>query len=288
MTTPLALPFPNPKDTLATFGLRPKRSFGQNFLSDSRLVDRIAQLTPAGAFVVEIGAGLGGLTVQLLNRGHVVAAIERDRDLIPVLQTRLADALQSKQLTLLEADAKSLDYDSLFSVHARPRVLVGNLPYNLTGPLLQRATQGAAMFDRAIFLVQLEVADRLTAQPSTKAYGGLSVFAQNAFHVRKQFLVKRGAFYPQPQVDSAVIVLDPRTEPHVEEGPLLQQLVSAAFQKRRKTLRNAWSGLFGLAAAELEAFATGAAIALDRRGETLSIEEFARMCKTIAQRHTSA
>lgn len=288
MTTTAPIPFPHPKETLNEFGLRPKRSFGQNFLCDEHLVDRIAQLAPPKAVVVEIGAGIGGLTALLLNRGHHVIAIERDRDLLPVLRTRLAAGLQSGKLELCEADAKTVDYAALFAAHPRPHVLVGNLPYNLTGPLLQRATDCAPLLDRAVFLVQLEVAQRLAALPSHKTYGGLSVFAQNAFAVHKSFLVRRGAFYPQPQVDSAVIVLDPLGQPHIEEGPLLRGLVSSAFQKRRKTLRNAWQGVFGMAGAELAASAADAEIDLDRRGETLSVADFARMCKSIAARQANS
>lgn len=275
-------PFPNPKETLVEHGLRPKRSFGQNFLCDAHLVDRIASTCPPSSFVIEIGAGLGGLTTVLLNRGHRVVAIERDRDMLPVLESRLAGAIESRQLQLCEADAKTVDYAGKLTAEPRPRVLSGNLPYNLTGPLLQRATECAALLDKAVFLVQLEVADRLIAPPDTEHYGGLSVFVQNAFTVKREFVVRRGAFYPQPQVDSAVVSLTPREVPYSEETPVFRGLVNGAFQKRRKTLRNAWAGVGDLSPEELAAAAERAGIRLDDRGETLGVEQFATMSRAIA------
>lgn len=275
--------FPNPKETLNEHGLRPKRSFGQNFLCDAHLVQRIADLCAPNSFAVEIGAGLGGLTTVMLNCGHRVFAIERDRDMLPILSSRLEGAIQSGQLELCEADAKSVDYPAVFGAHPGPRALMGNLPYNLTGPLLQRATECAALLDRAVFLVQLEVADRLTAPPAGENYGGLSVFVQNAFTVKREFLVRRGAFYPQPGVDSAVVSMHPLAEPHSEETEVFRGLVNGAFQKRRKTLRNAWSGVGGLNTEQLTAAATQAGISLDERGETLGVGQFAAMARAVEQ-----
>jgi 16S rRNA (adenine1518-N6/adenine1519-N6)-dimethyltransferase len=277
----VTLQFPNPKETLLAYGLRPKRSFGQNFLCDANLVDRIAALCPPNAFAIEIGAGLGGLTVSMLNRGHRVFAIERDRDMLPILNERLAEAITSGQLQLCEADAKTVDYESVLLANPHPRVVSGNLPYNLTGPLLQRATECAPHLDRAIFLVQLEVADRLTAEANSKNYGGLSVFAQNSFTVRREFIVRRGAFYPQPQVDSAVVTLDPRPTPHSRETPLFRAVVNGAFQQRRKTLRNSWSNLPAVSSDLLARCAERSHIDLSARGETLTVEQFALMAHTL-------
>jgi 16S rRNA (adenine1518-N6/adenine1519-N6)-dimethyltransferase len=270
------LPFPTPKALLQQFGLSPKKSFGQNFLCDAHLVDKIAALAPPESNVFEIGAGMGGLTVALLNRGHRVIAIERDRDMIPILQETLAEPLSSGQLTLLEADAKSVDYQSYMQATPGSWTLTGNLPYNLTGLLLQRATELAQHLVRAVFLVQLEVADRLAAAPASEAYGALSVYSQAAFHVQRAFVVKRGAFLPQPNVDSAVVTLDTLTPPRARETREFRSLVNAAFQQRRKTLRNAWRSL-GLESAALEQLAVTAGVSLDARGETLSVVDFARV-----------
>lgn len=278
--------FPLPKQTLERHGLRPKRSFGQNFLCDQSLVDKIAgSCGEEPGTVVEIGAGLGGLTYCLLERGHHVIAIERDRDMIPILSELSAFNLSATdafgeqnsapRFRLLEADAKTVDYGELFGSGAEPRVLCGNLPYNLTGVLMRRAIELAPVLQRVVFLVQLEVADRLAAPPNSAAYGALSVFAQAAFIPERSFIVRRGAFYPQPGVDSAVVTLSPRAD-RVAETPRFQQVVSSAFAARRKTLRNAWRAL-GLGSEQLEAYAARAHISLDARGETLGVDDFRRM-----------
>jgi 16S rRNA (adenine1518-N6/adenine1519-N6)-dimethyltransferase len=268
--------FPLPKATLQRFDLRAKKSFGQNFLADQALVDRIAALAgPKPTQVVEIGAGLGGLTARLLARGHRVVAVERDRDMARVLRELFADALCEGTLELLEADAKTTD----LAVHLRPgpAVLMGNLPYQITGALLQRAVELRDSFETNVFLVQREVADRITAAPGTKIYGALSVFCQAAFDVNRAFIVRRGAFYPQPNVDSAVVVLRRQDAPRAQETPAFRELVRRAFRERRKVLRNAWRGVLGASTLELEAAANAADVRLDARGETLDVEAFARM-----------
>ncbi len=270
-----------PKSTLERFGLRPKKSFGQNFLTDPHLADRIVdQAGPGVAHVVEIGAGLGGLTARLLARGHRVTAVERDRDLVPVLHDLFAAPITSGQLEVLEIDAKSLDLTNAFDADKRS-VLMGNLPYQITGPLLQRAVGARSSIDVAVFLVQREVADRLAAAPSSKTYGALSVFCQAGFDVERSFIVRRGAFYPQPNVDSAVVTLKPLSEPHSEETETFRAVVQGAFRERRKTLRNAWKGVCDLSREQLQQAATNAQIDLDARGETLDVTAFARMSRVI-------
>jgi len=278
----VSIDFPTPKATLAQYDLRPKKSFGQNFLADAQLVDRIAALAGDRAHVIEIGAGLGGLTACLLNRGHRVTAIERDRDLIAVLTDVLQPALQDGSLKILEEDAKAVDVAELFA-GAERRVLMGNLPYQITGPLLQNAVVTQGSLDLAVFLVQKEVADRLCAAPSSKTYGALSVFAQAAFEVTRAMIVRRGAFYPQPNVDSAVVTLTPRRPPISEETEAFRQLVQGAFRERRKVLRNSWKGVLGASRQALEAAATECGISLDARGETLSVEHFARMAVRLSR-----
>ncbi|HEY6561592.1 MAG TPA: 16S rRNA (adenine(1518)-N(6)/adenine(1519)-N(6))-dimethyltransferase RsmA [Polyangiaceae bacterium] len=268
---------------LQRHGLRAKKHFGQNFLMDAELATRIAELltTPERGTVVEIGAGTGALTARLLERAARVIAIERDRDLLPVLRAELADALDSGALELLETDAKSCDWASLLATQPRPHVVGGNLPYQITGPLLRSVGLAAPVLDRVVFLVQLEVADRLVAQPLTDAYGALSVFAQNAFEAQRAFVVRRGAFYPQPGVDSAVVVLVPREAGESPESEEFRALVRAAFAQRRKTLRNAWHGVLSTDATGLERAARDAGIDLSLRGEALSVAAFARMARAL-------
>jgi len=278
---------PNPSDTrdqravLDRHGLKPKRSFGQNFLLDRHLCERIAQLVaPPGAFVIEIGAGLGALTVPLLAQAREVLAIERDRELVPVLEAEFAESIARGRLRIVEADAKSFDYDAALDAAAAPRAVVGNLPYNLTGPLLERLIGLSSKLERAGALVQLEVADRLAATPDSEAYGALSVFAQAAFRVARPLVVRRGAFFPQPNVDSAVVVFEPHPTPLASETPMFRGLVKGAFGQRRKKLKNAWQKL--AAPEALAAAAERAGIGLDQRGETLSVLDFARMAKELA------
>lgn len=271
----------SPKVLLERYGLRPKYSFGQNFLADERLATRIAEACGAsGGSVVELGSGLGALTRPLLASGvSWVLAVERDRDLVPALAQELASEVEAGRLVIREDDAKSVDFVEALAGRPTPHVVAGNLPYQITGPLLEKAVHSAPSIARAVFLVQLEVADRLAAAPGSDAYGALSVFAQRAFRVERAFVVRRGAFYPQPNVDSAVVVLEPRGAP--AESEEFRQVVRQAFGQRRKKLKNAWAGLFGGRGIDLEAAAARAQIDLSLRGETLAVADFVRMAEEL-------
>jgi len=256
----------DPRAVLREAGLVPKRSFGQSFLVAPDVARRIAEaavpdVEVGSATVVEIGAGTGALTCQLAERAKHVVAIERDRDLVPILRASLPENVE-----VVEADAKAHDY-------GRGIVLAGNLPYQLTGPLLERAVASEGLV-RAVFMVQDEVADRLLARPGTKQYGALTVFVRAAFDVGRLLRVGAASFYPRPEVTSAVVVLTPRRD-RIEETERFRALVHAAFAKRRKTLRNAWRGLGPDDV--IEEAARRAGISLDARGETLSVEQFAAM-----------
>jgi 16S rRNA (adenine1518-N6/adenine1519-N6)-dimethyltransferase len=264
------------RDAFRERGLSPKKSFGQNFLSDPKLAARVADFVTVerGGTVVEIGAGLGALTEPLLERASLVVAIERDRDLCPILREAFAEPLARGTLVLLEADAKSVDLGALAAQGPAPRAIAGNLPYQITGPILQAVTGVADKIDRAVLMVQAEVAERLVAAPGTSAYGALTVFVTAAFTVRLELRVSPGAFSPRPGVASAVVSLVPRRPRIATETEALREAIKAAFAQRRKTLRNAWSKI--APAADLARRAERAGIDLDRRGETLSVEEFAR------------
>ena len=274
----------DPKSLLARHGLQPKKSFGQNFLADTRLAERIAALAAPdrGGTVIEVGAGLGALTRPLLARAERIVAIERDRDLCAALRADFRGAIMEGRLELLEADAKRVHLNSRWAGHPRPHGLAGNLPYQISGPLLRSATSVAHLVQRVVFLVQLEVAERIVAEPATRAYGALSVFVQTCFDGARALLVRRGAFYPQPGVDSAVVVLVPKPRPLAGETPALRALVTAAFAQRRKKLQNAWRGVLGLDPHALASAAARAGIDLDRRGETLSPAEFVTMEREVS------
>lgn len=273
-----------PGRLLSAWSLSPKYHFGQNFLCNADVTERIAERVVQGeaGTVIEIGAGLGALTEPLLKRAALVIAIERDRDLIPVLNDVFCDAVQESRLIILEEDAKTTDYAALFAQHAAPYFIAGNLPYQLTGPLLRRAVELAPIVQRAVFMVQAEVASRLCAAPSTAEYGALTIFCQACFTIQKLWTLKPGSFYPQPKVESAVIELIPRRPPIAEETPMFRDLVQAAFRQRRKKLRNSWSGLPGITAAVLDAAAAKCGIDLNARGETLDVTAFARLAQELS------
>jgi len=272
------LSFVDPRTVLARHNLRPKHSFGQNFLVAQAIVEKIAALCAPnpGARVVEIGAGVGTLTAALLARRAHVIAIERDRDLLPVLRDELAN---EPELELLEADAASVDLPALLGPSGE-RVVAGNLPYQITGRLLEMTVPVAHEIARAVFMVQKEVADRLAAAPASEAYGQLSVFVQASFAVERALIVRAGCFHPAPRVDSAVVVLRPLQKPRALETDAFRAVVHAAFGARRKTLRNALAGLMQDEAKKQNVAATG--IDLGRRGETLSVEEFAALARAIS------
>lgn len=273
----------SPGKVLSAWKLSPKHHFGQNFLCNPELTERIAERVVQGqaGTVIEIGAGLGALTQPLLARAGRVLAIERDRDLIPILHELFSESVQASKLIILEQDAKSTAYAELFSQQAPPYLLAGNLPYQLTGPLLKRSVELAPLIERAVFMVQLEVAARLCAAPSTPEYGALSIFCQACFSIQKLWTIKPGSFHPQPNVDSAVIELTPLRPPLAVETPLFRNLVQGAFRQRRKQLRNSWRGLPGISSGELDAAATRCGIDLNARGETLDVQTFARMAREL-------
>ena len=272
----------SPKAQLQSRGLRPKKHFGQNFLADEQLAQRIADLVPQGASVVELGAGLGALTRPLLTRAGRLVAVERDRDLVPALAELFPAEIESGQLRIEEADAKAISVTELLKDAPRPHVLAGNLPYQISGPLLEAAIVMAGEVERVIFLLQLEVVDRLIAKANSEHYGALSVFVQAAFDVERALVIRRGAFYPQPEVDSAVVLLKPRAT-RVAETPAFRALVRGAFQQRRKKLRNAWDNVLGADRQRMAAVAAQAGIDLDARGETLTVADFARMAEELSR-----
>jgi 16S rRNA (adenine1518-N6/adenine1519-N6)-dimethyltransferase len=272
----------DPRAVLRSAGLRPKKRFGQNFLVAEPIARAIAQACVredevGRARVVEIGAGTGALTRLLAPRARSVVAVEHDRELVPLLEGELAET----GVRVLEGDAQEVDLGELLgeAEAESPRVLCGNLPYALTGQLLRRAVDHARGLERVVFMVQSEVADRLAAKPGTKAWGGLTVFVRAAFDVRRVLRASPGAFHPPPEVSSAVVELTPLRPPRAEETGRFRALVRAAFEARRKTLRNAWSRL--APADAIEQAAARAGVSLDARGETLDVEDFARMAREL-------
>lgn len=270
---------PHEDDAPRDYPPKAKKSFGQHFLAEPRIARGIAELAtaPAGGTVLEIGPGQGALTKHLLERAGCVVAIERDRELVPVLRETFAKELAEGRFVLVEGDAAQVDWAAQFEGRPGPHIVAGNLPYNITGRLIQRSVEIVDGIDGAVFMIQKEVADRLAAPADHDAYGALSVFVQAAMHVQKAFIVRPGAFRPPPKVDSAVVKLTPLRPKRAEETEQFRELVKRAFAARRKTLRNAWRGVFGWDSETLTARAQQAGISLDARGETLSVEDYARL-----------
>jgi len=213
----------------------PRKQFGQNFLQDRHVINHILQaINPAPLDnIVEIGPGLGALTQPLLHTQNKLTAIEIDRDLqIQVEQLPLA----AEKLTLIKADALTVDYSQL----GEKLRVIGNLPYNISTPLLLHLLQYHTCITDMHFMLQKEVVKRLAAQPGTKAYGRLSIMIQYFCEVEDLFEVPPESFYPAPKVDSAVVRLTPYALSPFEAVDLtaLQNLVAKAFGMRRKTLAN--------------------------------------------------
>jgi 16S rRNA (adenine1518-N6/adenine1519-N6)-dimethyltransferase len=274
---------------LAAHGLRPKKSWGQNFLEDRRAIARIADaatLAPEDT-ALEIGAGLGALTRALGERAGRVIAVERDPDLVAVLQSEFpaGGAVRIVAMDALEIDFAALVADSAGPGGARPPVVVGNLPYQITTPLLFRLLRaaGQGLVARAVLMVQKEVAERIVAGPGRKSYGRLSVMVQQAAEVNILFHVGAGAFLPPPQVTSTVFSLVPRARPlaPVRDAGLFAAVVRAAFGGRRKMLRRSLDAAFG------EVLVDGladAGIEGTRRPEELTVIEFGRLADALAAR----
>lgn len=268
------------REVIKAHGLAARRSLGQNFLLDLNITRRIARAAGPleNTTVLEIGPGPGGLTRALLEEGAgTVIAVERDDRCIAALDDIAAVA--DGRLEILAADALAIDVAALAEKHGTLRA-VANLPYNISTPLLIGWLKRIALFDRFILMFQSEVADRLAAQPGTKAYGRLSVAAQWRCDVRPLFTLPPRAFTPAPKVASTVVELTPRSAPLADADPdILEELVAAAFGQRRKMLRAALKGVF----ADPQATLTAVGIAPEARAETVSIEGFCALARALAK-----
>ena len=257
---------------LATHGLRPSRALGQNFVADPNTVRRIARLAQVhqGDNVVEIGAGLGSLTLALAETGASVIAVEADRYLLPVLE----EVLSGTSVRVVHADAMTVHWHELLG--DQPGwVLVANLPYNIATPLVADLLDGAPMITRMLVMVQREVGERLAASPSTPAYGAVSVKVAYWAHASIAGRVPASVFVPRPKVESVLVSIERRTTPAVDPVHVpaehLFRLVRAGFAQRRKMLRRSLAGVVSL-----QAFET-AGIPPESRAEELGVEQWGRL-----------
>jgi 16S rRNA (adenine1518-N6/adenine1519-N6)-dimethyltransferase len=250
---------------------RARKRFGQNFLRDAGVIQHIVDVIQARAdqHLVEIGPGQGAITEGLLASGCQLDIIELDRDLVPRLESQFA---QQENLRIHQADALKFDYAQLASAGSKMR-LVGNLPYNISTPLIFHLLQFAPLIHDMHFMLQLEVVNRLAASPGSKAWGKLGVMAQYHCQVDSLFEVPPSAFSPAPKVTSAIVRFQPRadlpTDPAQEAR--LRRVVSAAFSQRRKTLRNTLRDLVNVQQLE------DLGISPSARAETLDLQQFVQI-----------
>jgi len=258
---------------LADHGLRPSRALGQHFVTDPNTVRRIARLAGVGLGdrVVEVGAGLGSLTLALAETGADVVAVELDRHLVPVL----TGVVEGTGAVVVQADALVLDWDDLLGDDASGWSLVANLPYNVATPIVLRVLEEAPQVGRLLVMVQREVAERLAAGPGDPAYGAPSV--RVAYYATASLVgrVPASVFYPRPAVESALVAIARRPEPAVDPALVdedrLFGLVRAGFAQRRKMLRRSLEGLVAP-----EAFSE-AGVPPTARAEELGVEAWGRL-----------
>lgn len=258
------------------------KSLGQNFLID----DSVPKDIVSGAevdendLVIEIGPGVGTLTAQLLNKAKKVVAIELDNDLIPILNQEIGD---NPKFTLIHKDALKVNFNEIIGEEKSVK-LVANLPYYVTTPIIVKLLKEGYNFKSLTIMIQKEVAERMNADPGNKDYGSLSLLVQYFCDTKIVRRVPPQCFIPRPKVDSIVIRLDKLSEPRVkvENEKLFFDIIRNSFNMRRKTL---WNGVknIGLSKEKLELAFNEADIDPKRRGETLSIEEFATLSDKINQ-----
>ncbi|MHB9036287.1 MAG: 16S rRNA (adenine(1518)-N(6)/adenine(1519)-N(6))-dimethyltransferase RsmA [Armatimonadota bacterium] len=273
---------PQVRKLLADHGLRPKKRLGQNFLIDQNVLDRIvaASGASAGVNVLEIGPGLGVVTRELADTGARVVCVEADQALIPVLE----EVLEGRRVEIVAGDFLRIVLpEFLESRGARDWVVVGNLPYYITSPIITTLIESKRLISSIVLMVQREVARRLAAAPGTDDYGSLSVFVQYHCEIESVMKVSRNVFYPVPDVDSEIVKLTVRDTPAVivQDEVLFFKIVRAAFGKRRKTLFNALgsSDELGWDKEFARVVLDSAGIDGGRRGETLSLDEFAALAQ---------
>ena len=248
----------------------PRKRFGQHFLSDRAIIDGIVdEIAPqAGQPMVEIGPGLAALTQPLVERVGRLTVIELDRDLARRLR-------EHPQLNVVESDVLKVDFTALAQSLGVPRLrVVGNLPYNISTPILFHLLEHVAVVEDQHFMLQKEVIDRMVAGPSTSDYGRLSVMLQWRYAMQNVLFVPPESFDPPPRVDSAVVRMVPRAEPAPLNPKLLEELVQVAFSQRRKLLRHTLGRW-------LEARGFGGEFNTQRRAEEVPVAEYVALAQAL-------
>ena len=276
------------KAVLERHGFTFKKSFGQNFLTDTNILQKIVDTAEIDdqVNVIEIGPGIGALTEFLAERAAQVMAFEIDHRLVPILADTLRDF---DNVTVVNEDILKVDLAQHIQNFKNPELpikVVANLPYYITTPILMHLIESGIPFSEFVVMMQKEVADRISAQPNTKAYGSLSIAVQYYMTAKVAFIVPRTVFVPAPNVDSAILKMVRRPEPAVavEDERLFFKVSKASFTHRRKTLWNNLTGYFGKAEEvkdKLTKALDQAGLSPSVRGEALSLAEFARLADAL-------
>ena len=273
---------------LERHGFTFKKSFGQNFLTDTNILQKIVDTAEIdkNVNVIEIGPGIGALTEFLAESAAEVMAFEIDDRLVPILADTLRDF---DNVTVVNQDILKVDlaqYIAEFKNPDLPIKVVANLPYYITTPILMHLIESGIPFSEFVVMMQKEVADRISAQPNTKAYGSLSIAVQYYMTAKVAFIVPRTVFVPAPNVDSAILKMVRRDQPAVEvqDEKFFFKVSKASFVHRRKTLWNNLTSYFGKSEetkGKLTAALERAELSPSVRGEALSLEEFARLADAL-------
>lgn len=268
-----------PSEIARKHGIRPSKRLGQNFLVDPntvRKILRLAEVSP-GDRVLEIGAGLGFLTVELAKRAETVIAVEFDRGLIAALNETLSGLTN---VAVVRGDAMKLDYSSL--LEGTGHRMISNLPYNLATPLVARLLESVPAIDDFVVMIQREVGERLVAPPGSKTYGAISVVVRYFAEGKVLSRVPPTVFWPRPKVESVVIRLKRRPSPVGMAFARIEPVVHAAFGQRRKIIRNSLAAGLSLPIGKVELALDSASVDPRARAETLSLEDFARIAEELS------
>ncbi len=278
-------------EILKQYDLAAKKSLGQNFIIDTNILENIVSAgeVTKDTTVIEVGPGIGALTEQLAKKAGQVIAFEIDDRLLPVLEDTLSPY---SNVTILHQDVLKANLEEVYETYlkeAKDIVMVANLPYYITTPIIMRFLESNLPIDRMVLMMQKEVANRLSASPSTKAYGSLSIAVQYYMKAEVAFIVPKTVFIPQPNVESAIIRLTRLEDKKlvVKNEELFFAIARAAFVQRRKTLWNNMVNAFGKEPEVKEQLELGlkeAGIDPKRRGETLSLKEFADLSDAFSAR----
>ena len=275
-------PMASIRSELREYGFFPKKRLGQHFLVDPNILNKVIQTAQVGKedVVLEVGPGLGEMTLALAHRVKRVIAVEIDQKLVAILNEKTKDY---PNVEVVRSDILKLDFKHFFKKKGHPIKVVANLPYQISTPLLFRFIESKDAFSTFTLMIQKEVAERLAAHPGGKEYGPLSIFVQLFLDLSIRFFIKPSAFFPPPKVESAVVYMAWKEKPMIEkkDEEWFKRVVKSCFGYRRKTLLNALKHSELPLPESIESRVEGIGIAPRRRPETLTIEEYIRLADAL-------